>query len=57
MQPVTAGQVSTGPKSGEWPVAILNLIFSNLNKQIFSEGRGLLDAKEALYLQIHNRVA
>lgn len=32
-----------------WPVAILNLIFSNLEKQIFSEGRGLLDAKEARY--------
>ena len=29
------------------PVAALNLIFSNPGKQIFGQGRGLIDAKES----------
>lgn len=41
-----------------WPVAALILIFSNLGKADFwPSARGRLDAKEALYLQIRNRVA
>jgi hypothetical protein len=46
MQPVTALPGFNGAYLDAWPVAAFNLIFSNLEKQIFDEGCGLVRAKE-----------